>query len=235
MSSPWDDSRIAAGLSRQLVSRASMLETGAVSIGWKVGFGAPAALELMEITAPLLGFLTNATVRESGSRVDTGNWERGIVEFEVAVYLGEDLGPGASTDRARAAISAVGPAIELANIDLPIEAAGVEKIMAGDIFHQAVIFGPPHRDRAGLDITGLTARIIIDGRERASTADLEAITGAYPWIVTTVADTLAAHGERLRASDVIITGSVIPPIPVTEGTDFVFALDPFDPISVVVS
>ena len=32
--------------------------------------------------------------------------------------------------------------------------------------------------------------------------------------------------------ELIITGSVIPPIPVGEGTEFTFALDPLDPISV---
>jgi 2-keto-4-pentenoate hydratase len=221
-----------AGLKRQLALRSRMLDAGAKPVGWKVGFGAPASLELMEITAPLLGFMTDTTVLEPGAHVDVTGWARGIVEFEVAVYLGRDLESGASSDEARAAIAAVGPAIELADIDLPVEAAGVEEIVAGDIFHEAVIFGRRDANRAGLDIGGLAARILIDGRERAATTELEAITGSYPWIVTTVADTLTAHGEKLRTGDVIITGSVVPPIPVTEGTVFTFALDPFDPISV---
>ena len=232
MSAPWEDPRVTAGLQQQLTMRKHMVDGGATPVGWKVGFGAPAALELMQIPAPLLGFLTDATVFDSGVGVDTAGWKRGIVEFEVAVYLGNDLGPGATTAEACAAVSAVGSAIELANIDLPLQASSVEAIVAGDIFHKSVIFGEPTRDRAGLDITGLAARIIIDGREAASTTDLEAITGAYPWIITTVANTLAANGERLRAGDVIITGSVVPPIPITEGTEFTFALDPLDPISV---
>ncbi|NNC91239.1 MAG: hypothetical protein HKN80_01980 [Acidimicrobiia bacterium] len=232
MSAPWEDPRVSAGLGRQLAMRRRMLEAGARPVGWKVGFGAPAALELMNITAPLLGFMTDRTMLEPGSRVDTTSWDRGIVEFEVAVYLGTDLGPGASPDAARAAVAAVGPAIELANIDLPIDPSGVEQIVAGDIFHEAVLLGPPATDRAGLDIAGITARILIDGQQRAVTTELEAITGSYPWIVNTVADTLSANGERLRTGDVIITGSVVPPIPVTEGSEFTFALDPFDPISV---
>jgi len=232
MSPPWDDPRVKAGLQRQLATRQRMLDGGAAHLGWKVGFGAPSALELMKITAPLLGFMTDVTVLESGSMVDAAGWDRGVVEFEVAVYLGQDLGPGASDQDARAAISAMGPAIELANIDLPLEAAGVEEIVAGDIFHRGVVFGKPDEKRGGLDITGLVARILIDGQERAVTEDLQAITGSYPWIITTVAGALAANGEKLRAGDVIITGSVIPPIPVTEGTDFSFALDPLEPISV---
>lgn len=235
MSAPWEDPRVREGLPIQFAARRRMIDGGARGIGWKVGFGAPAALELMQITAPLLGFLTDRTVLEPGASVDATGWERGIVEFEVAVVCGSDLGPGASDDEARAAISSVGPAIELANIDLPIQPDQVSGIVAGDIFHEGLVFGAMDEARAGLDIEGLVARILVDGHERAAVTELEALTGPYPWIVSTVASTLAAHGEALKAGDVIITGSVIPPIPVTEGTEFTFALDPFEPISVRVS
>ena len=232
MNGPWDDPRVSAGLKRQFAMRRRMLAAGARSVGWKVGFGAPASLALMQITAPLLGFITDSTVLESGATVAATGWDRGIVEFEVAVRLGQDLGPGSSAAQSRDAVSAVGPAIELANVDLQVAATGVEEIVAGDIFHVGVIYGAMDADRAGLDITGLVARILIDGVERAATADLQATTGDYARIVTTVADTLAANGETLRAGDTIITGSVIPPIPVTEGREFTFALEPFEPISV---
>lgn len=232
MTAPWEDARVIAGLTRQLALRKQMLDGGARPVGWKVGFGAPAALELMQITAPLPGFLTDFTVCESGATVDASGWGKPLIEFEVAVYLGSDLGPGATDDEARAAISAVGAAIELADVDLPIGPDQVEEIVAGDIFHTGVVFGEPDRGRAGLDISGLNARILIDGIERATTSDLQAITGSYPRIVADVANTLAAMGETLRAGDVIITGSVIPPVPLGEGTDYVFALEPLAPISV---
>lgn len=232
MTAPWEDPRVQAGLPRAMATRRRMTEAGANPLGWKVGFGAPAALELMQISAPLLGFLTDATLLESGAQVDGSTWTRGIVEFEVAVYLGTELGSGASDEEARAAISAVGPAIELADIDLPISADQVAEIVAGDIFHTGVILGEPDTGRAGLDILGLSARILVDNEQASATRELEAITGSYSGIVATVAETLAANDERLRAGDVIITGSVIPPIPVTSGTEYTFALDPFDPISV---
>lgn len=232
MTDPWDDPRIRAGLPRQLEIRRDAIASGARHVGWKVGFGAPSSLELMQISAPLMGFLTDETLLESGATVATSAWDRGIVEFEVAVVLGRDLGPGASEDEARSAVGAVGPAIELANIDLPIEASRVTDTLVGNIFHEAVIFGEMDERRAGIEIDGVTARILVDGEQRAATRELQAITGPYPWIVSTVASTLDAHGERLSAGDVIITGSVIPPIPVAEGSEFVFSLDPFPPVSV---
>ncbi len=232
MTDPWEDPRVTTGLERQLKARADSIAQGAGHVGWKVGFGAPTALELMQITAPLLGYLTDATVFESGAQFDTDGWTRGVVEFEVAVWMGSDLGPDATDAEAADAVSAVGSAIEVADVDLPVAPAGVADIMAGDIFHKGVIFGARDTSRAGLDISGVTAQISIDGVERAHVTELEEITGAYPWIVSTVASTLASAGERLRAGDVIITGSVIPPVSVDDGVEFTFALDPFEPISV---
>ncbi|MDH5372881.1 MAG: hypothetical protein OEX97_08055 [Acidimicrobiia bacterium] len=229
---PWEDPRVAAGLEQQIELRSSALRSGSRSVGWKVGFGAPASLELMQITAPLMGFLTDATVFGSGESVDSTGYQRGVVEFEVAVYLAHDLGPGASDDEASAAIGAVGASIEVANISLPVGPDQVGGIVAGNIFHTAVVFGEPDLSRAGLDISGLFARIFVDGAEVGATGELEAITGRYPTVVRTVADTLAANGLVLGASDVIITGSVIPPIPAVAGSEYTFALDPLDPISV---
>lgn len=230
---PWEDPRIVDGLRRQLDARAEALEAGARHLGWKVGFGAPASLELMQITAPLLGYLNETTLFDDGATFDTTDWARGVVEFEVAVWMGSDLEAGTSEAEAAAAVTALGPAIEVADVDLPVGPDGISDIMAGDIFHRGVIFGTRDESRAGLDISGLTAHITLDDEEIAAVTELEAITGAYPWIVSTVASTLASAGERLRAGDVIITGSVIPPVSVNDADRFTFELSPYHPISVV--
>jgi 2-keto-4-pentenoate hydratase len=230
---PWEDPRIVDGLRRQLAAREEALGAGARHVGWKVGFGAPSSLELMQITAPLLGYLTDTTVFDDGATFETGGWTRGVVEFEVAVWMGSDVDAGASESEAAAAVAAVGPAIEVADVDLPVGPDGISDIMAGDIFHRGVIFGDRDESRAGLDITGLTAQITLDDDVSATVTELEAITGAYPWIVSTVASTLGSTGERLRAGDVIITGSVIPPVSVVNARRFSFELAPYDPISLI--
>lgn len=232
MTAPWEDPRVREGLTRQLSLRRRMLDEGARHLGWKVGFGAPAAMEKMGTTAPLVGFLTSAGVVESGATVGVDDWTGGVVEFEVAVYMGTDVGPGASLDEARAAVAAVGPAIELADIDLPLEPERVGDIVAGDIFHRAVVLGEPDPGRAGLDVAELVARVMVDGGEYARTADLQALTGRYDQVVKTVAETLASVGERLKAGDVIITGSVVPPVPIGSGHEFTFLLEPFPAISI---
>ncbi|MGH9169030.1 MAG: hypothetical protein ACRD02_14505 [Acidimicrobiia bacterium] len=129
MTRQWDDPRIRAGMKSQLELRRRMIDEGARPIGWKVGFGAPAARERLSIMAPLVGFLTDATVLQSGARVSIGGWTRPVVEPEVAVHMAADLGEGADRDAVRAAIGGLGPAIELADVDLDL--LEVEPILAG--------------------------------------------------------------------------------------------------------
>src|ERR1700724_2515204 len=56
-SAPWDDPRIKRGMAIQLQRRRERLDAGEKAVGWKVAFGAPAAMERLRITAPLFGFL----------------------------------------------------------------------------------------------------------------------------------------------------------------------------------
>ena len=50
-----DDPRIVQGMRRQSALRAERLHAGAKLIGWKVGFGAPAAQAKMKLSGPLIG------------------------------------------------------------------------------------------------------------------------------------------------------------------------------------
>jgi len=230
---PWEDPRVLAGLTRQLSARSSALAGGTEPIGWKVGFGSPSSLELMEITAPLIGYLTSATLMPSGASIDPSTWARGVVEFEVAVRMGHDLGPGAGHDQAAAAVSALAPAIELADVTIVPAPDRVSDIVGENIFHTGLVLGDFDAGRAGLDLEGLVGHITIDGVERDPVHDLEAITGRYPRIVSTVATTLAASGERLRSGDIIITGAIVPPVPIGEGSRFTFTLGDSTPVSVI--
>ena len=58
----------------------------------------------------------------------------------------------------------------------------------------------------------MTGRVFRRGAEAARTANPQAATGELVDIVRHVADVLAAFGERLRAGEIIITGSIVPPL-----------------------
>jgi 2-keto-4-pentenoate hydratase len=129
------------------------------------------------------------------------------------------------------AVGSLGPAIELA--DLPGPPSDVEAVLAGNIFHRFVILGAPDTSRAGVKLDGLAGLVFRRGAQVARQEDLQANIGNIVDIVAHVAGTLAANGERLRAGDVIITGSIVPP-PMVEPdeTEFAYQLDPMGRLSV---
>lgn len=222
----WDDPRVQNGIRRMLELRAQRIEEGERAIGWKLGFGAPASLERFGLSAPLLGFLTDAGVHHPGSTVSCAGWAAPVAEPEIAAYLDADVEPG----NAAAAIGALGAAIELADIDPPSD--DIEEMLAGNIYHRGVVLGTPDRTRAGGARGGLHAMVIQDGDEVGDTGDLEALTGDLIDILEHAAALLGAAGIRLSAGDVVITGSVVPPVRVRPGQEIVFELAPLEPISV---
>jgi 2-keto-4-pentenoate hydratase len=231
MSTTVEDPRITRGMAAQLARRRALVADGRRPIGWKVGFGAPAWLRKFGVSGPLVGFLTDQGLLPSGTTASISGWAKPVAEPEIAIHIGRDLGPGADADTVKAAVAAIGPAIELADLDPPPE--DVEAILSDNIFHRHVILGPRDDSRAGARLDGLSANVRRNGAELDVPADLETNTGPLLGIVRHVADTLAAHGERLSAGDFVIAGSIVPPIFLTaEDEEIAYELAPVGGVSV---
>jgi 2-keto-4-pentenoate hydratase len=214
----------------QLELRRARLAAGERPLGWKLGFGAPAALERLALAAPLVGFLLRSSLVPDGGVVSVGGWTRPVGEAEVAVHLVRDVPSGATRDEAAAAIGALGSAIELADVDRPPD--DVEQILAGNIFQRAVVLGRPDPGRAGGSTEGLAGRVVVDGREVGATDEVEALTGDLLALVAHVGSVLPAFGATLRAGDVVIAGSIVPPFDVAPGHEIRFELSPLADVAV---
>jgi 2-keto-4-pentenoate hydratase len=181
------------GTSALLARRRLTLQRGAEPVGWKVGFNLPEFQEKLGIDGPLAGFLTTNGLLEDGAEWSLGDRGDVVVESEVAVEVGDD---GRS-------IAALLPALELA--DPPDLSQDVETILAGNIFHRGVAFGP----RVETDAPG-AGRILLNGEEQHAVA-AERAASNLERMVEEVAGRLAAADERLRPGDRIITGVLAPP------------------------
>jgi 2-keto-4-pentenoate hydratase len=184
---------IARGTAALLMRRREMCAQAAEPIGWKIGFNVSAVQEKLGIDRPLAGFLTSDGLLESGATWSLGDGGEVVVESEVAVELGEDA----------ATIVALLPALELA--DPPDLSQDVETILAGNIFHRAVAFGPRVETRS----PG-AARILVNGEEQHA-IDAKSAGARLEEMVSVVADRLAAADERLEPGQRIITGVLAPP------------------------
>jgi 2-keto-4-pentenoate hydratase len=227
----WEDPRVVRGMRAQFERRSRRLAGGDKALGWKVGFAAPAMLKLLGISSPLVGFLTENARVPSGGRVSFAGWTKPVAEPEIAVHVGRDLSAGADRAAAAAAITGISPAIEIVDLDVP--PADPERILDGNIYQRHVVLAgrEPARDSAGAD--GLTCRVVRRGGVFAQTSDPQANTGEWIELVRHVADMLGASGEKLRAGQIIITGSVVPPLVLEPDDDrIVFEVDPIGRVSV---
>lgn len=225
------DSRILDGMNVQLAGRRARLDSGSERLGWKAGFGTPAALEQLELAGPLIGFMLQEAVVESGGSVSLSGWTKPVAEPEIAVWIGTDLEGGQDEQTIRAAILGLGPAIELADLNPP--PTDVTQILAGNIYHRHVILGDCDTGRAGADLDGIQCQVTRGGTVLPATSDLQANTGRVLDVVAHVAATLSSCGENLRQGDVIICGSIVPPLFLEpEDTVVRHALSPLGTVSV---
>jgi 2-keto-4-pentenoate hydratase len=191
--------------------RRRMIDEGARPLGWKLGFGAPAAMEKLGLDRPLVGFLTDRTLLPDGATAHVGDWAKPMLEAEVAVRVGADGG-----------IDGYAVAIELADLNPPPEEA--EAIVAGNIFHKHVLLGPM-REPAG----DLTATLTRDGEQLGRTDHPTELTGEYAQLVEVVRE---VAGDELRPGDVIITGSIFPPVEVHPGETLTAEVAPLGSVTV---
>ena len=120
------DPRLAAALATQLERWRATLAGGAARVGWKLGVGDG---ERIGDEAVAVGHLTTATVLEPDATYSAAGTSDLRADVEVAFEVGPDL-----------TITGVGVALEL--VDLAGPPGGPEAVVAANIFHRAVAFGP---------------------------------------------------------------------------------------------
>ena len=192
------DERVTRGTAAHLERWRERLSAGESRVGWKIGLNPPPAMQAAGIDAPVVGHLTSGTELPSGGSFALGG-RRVAVEPEVFAVAGEGGG-----------VVALGAALEVVEPDRRL--SELEELLAANIFHRAVAFGPPAE---GAALAGVTAGIAHNGEEYATVEPAVSVDPAG--LATLVADTLATHGESLEPGDRIICGTLTKPVEVAPG------------------
>jgi 2-keto-4-pentenoate hydratase len=190
------DPRLAAALTVQFAQWRATLRAGATRVGWKLGIGD--AERIGDEVA--VGHLTSATTLAPGSLYRDGNAAALHADAEIALELSREVEPDVDSATAGKAIAGFGAALEINDLARPPH--DPESIVAANVFHRAVAFGPFQlTSPSGV----IEARLIINGRVVASALAANDLADR----VRAAARVLGAMGERLQAGDRIITGSVV--------------------------
>jgi 2-keto-4-pentenoate hydratase len=205
------DPRVQRGLAAQLEAWRALLAEGERRVGWKIGLNSALAQEQLGIADTVIGHLTSGTLLEGHSRHSLEGGKNVGAEPEVAIHLGSDVAAAPDRDQAAAAIAGLGAAIEVVDLDPAV--TDLERILAGNVFHRAVLLGEPS---AGTDVRDMAARLLRNGSVAESVDDVAAAVDPVG-VVAHVANLLASRDEMLRAGDVIISGSLTPIVWVKSG------------------
>ena len=210
----------AAGLESGLAAQADALrrrvEAGDELLGWKVGLNAAPVQAALGLDGVVVGFLTTATTLEGGVTHSLAGASNPGIEPELAIRFGADLAADASPVQVAAAIDAIAPALELVDLDRPLD--DLHAILAGNVFHRGVLLGYFDAARVGGDLDGLAVAVRRSGEDAGSVAAAESY-GDLAETVRMVSRRLALMGESLRAGQFVIAGSLTPIVPVAAGDE----------------
>lgn len=226
---PADD---AAGYALQLALAGRL---GAVPpAGFKIGATARAMQDYLGLDTPLAGFMPQASLHTDGATLPYAAFQAVGVECEIAVRLGRDLPAGPCTRAAAAAaVTSVFAAIEVVeNRYGDLRALGTPTLIADQIFHAGAVLGAPLADWQALDLGAIEGTLSVDGTVRGGGPG-RALLGhpleALRWLAASGAAT--AFGG-LRAGQVVLLGSVIPPVWLGQPCEIVVRFAGLDPVSV---
>jgi 2-keto-4-pentenoate hydratase len=188
-------------------------------IGYKAALTSLAMQQREGIASPVLGTLLASRLRGEAAPVSLLGFLKGTVEPEVGVVLGRDLaGPGITPQAALAAIAGYVPAIEVGDLRMDPNATvrrTLQHTVCCNTFNGAHLFGtaltPP-----GIDLRREGMVLSCNGRPCASATAIE-VLGDPVLSVVFMANQLAEQGESLKAGMVLLTGSIVPSIPVRAG------------------
>lgn len=191
--------------------------------GLKIATTTKVMQRLMGIDHPCGGAIFERTVHASPATLRLADYQHVVIECELAVRLARDLPAASAPYTAQSVKPAIGAAmaafelVEDRNADYKQTSA--LSIIADNCWNAGIVIGAPVA-YDGRPLDGVAGRLTINDRE-IHDGKTDGPLDTLAW----VANLAAGQDRPLAAGMVVITGSVIPTLPIKPGDRFVFALD----------
>jgi 2-keto-4-pentenoate hydratase len=198
--------------------------------GWKVGLTAEAIQRQIGVHEPVFGLLLNSGAQPSGTVFQFNDLIQPGFENELCLTIGTTLhGPGVTIEQARAAISAVAPALEI--IERRGDVLGdLGMTLADNGQQKAFVTGPAVAPPSGFHLSDATVEVLVNGQsmERASGAE---VMGDPAASIAWLANKLAEFEYSLEAGMVVMSGSFTRQYSLAKGDRIEARFDPFGSVS----
>jgi 2-keto-4-pentenoate hydratase len=184
------------------------------ALALRVGAASPAGFKI-GVDAPVGGFMVPTGLHRSGAVLAFADFHKPGVECELVARLGTDLPPGpCSLEQTAAAVAELVCGIEVVEgryVD--VQAVGVPTMVADQMFHAAAVLGEQGGiDWHRLDLVALPGGITIDGAPQGGGVGGDLLGHPLNSLCWLAGSSLARRFGGLKAGQVVMLGSVIPPL-----------------------
>ena len=201
--------------------------------GYKIAYTTKVMQERLGAKEPVYGRILSDGVFNSPCKVKASDYVNIGVECEVAVTLGNDLLQSEAPFTREAvyeSVAHIALAFEIIDGRPFLGDASIPQSIATNISGAGVVIGDTVENWRDLDIPGSVCELKLNGQS-AGTARGEDVNGHPVEPMIWIANTVASRGKSLRKGDVVITGSMIPPIFIESGTLAVVEMDNLGTVS----
>ncbi|WP_216215423.1 2-keto-4-pentenoate hydratase [Amycolatopsis aidingensis] len=190
--------------------------------GWKIAATGPGGQAFLGVDGPLAGRLLERFQHQNGDTVPADTLHMGVAEAEFAFVLGADLEPAEvrSVDDVLAAVGAVHLAIELPDSRYErFDQVGGPQLVADAACAGRMIIGREVREWAEVDLVRHPVSLRVGPAAEHGSGEL--VLGDPRKALHWLAIELPRLGTRLRAGELIATGSTTKPLPIRPGDEVV--------------
>ncbi|WP_099332746.1 2-oxo-hept-4-ene-1,7-dioate hydratase [Actinomyces minihominis] len=193
------------------------LAKGRTLVGRKIGLTSKVMQVATGITEPDYGAIFDDMVYENGAEIPFDRFSNVRIEVELAFLLKEDLrGPSTTIFDVMRATEYVIPALEILSSRIEMQGRTIVDTISDNAAMGAMVYGGNPTKPDGVDLRWVSALLyrnqIIEESGVAAAVLNHPATG-----VAWLADKLAAHGDYLKAGDLILAGSFTRPMWVERG------------------
>lgn len=204
------------------IQRAVVAKSGELAFGWKIAATSVAGQRHIRVSGPLAGRILASRFQSNGSHASLRGNAMRVAEAEFGFRIARDLRPTSADPllvaETMAAVGSAFPAIELPDSRyLDFVVAGEAQLIADLACAGIVITGPETKDGWSRDaLANHYVSAYRNGELVAEGSGANAL-GDPCVALTWLANELINHGTFLAAGEIVITGTCVVPVPVSEG------------------
>jgi 2-oxopent-4-enoate/cis-2-oxohex-4-enoate hydratase len=194
------------------------LADGEKLIGKKIGLTSQAMQQMLGISEPDYGFLTDAMQVADGATVTIAQQMiTPMIEAEIAFVMRAPLPlEGMTPEMVLEATEYVAASFELVDTRFDMPKLAIVDTVADNASSALFQLGQDRIDPRDLDLNAVICTLLRNGAVQ-STGKGEAVMGSPLNSVAWLANRLGALGVQIEAGDVVLPGSLVPMVPVAPG------------------